>query len=122
LRQQDNYDKVLQALKDMQAHIEERMRPMASEVIQAEVARIQSDSKRHQDALASCLSRIDERILSCRSQLDEYNETCSLLISLNERLVRMGEEPVELSKKVVFEDLGEMILSRIEGLRVDGKI
>jgi hypothetical protein len=121
VKEEQSYERLLEALRDMQAQIEERVRPVAEQVVQAEIARLRSLSEEHKSALSSCLAQIDESILSCRTQLDQYQQTRSNLAALNERLRKLGahsENPPELPA----ENLKDLILARVEGLRADGKL
>jgi hypothetical protein len=109
---QDNHDRSLEALKKMQAQIDAC----------AEVKRLRVDVMRHQDLLSHCIDDIDHRLLRCRKQFDEYKQTCSALVGVNERLANMGEEPLEFSPHVVSENPGDLILARVVGLKVKGRI
>jgi hypothetical protein len=121
VKEEQSYERLLQALRDMQAQIEERVRPVAEQVVQAEIARLRSLSEEHRSALSDCLAHIDQSILSCRSQLDHYQQTRSNLVALNERLRKLGAHP-ESAPELPAENLKDLILARVEGLRVDGKL
>ena len=54
------YDRLLQTLHDMQAQIEERVRPLAQLTLQAEVAQLRDQFARDQAALKESLARIDQ--------------------------------------------------------------
>lgn len=91
----------------------------ASSSMSARVKRLQLEIRRHQEALIDCVNRIDERVLRCRKQVDEYKQTFSVLVGLNERLANLGEDPVELR---CFNVPGDLILARVEALKVKSKI
>jgi hypothetical protein len=86
------------------------------------VKRLQLESRRHQEALIHCVDRIDEHLLRCRNQADEYEKTVSVLVGLNERLANLGEDPVQLSLHVGFSSPGDLILARVEALKVKSEI
>jgi hypothetical protein len=69
-----------------------------------------------------CLAQIDRSILKCRNQVDQYRQVRLDLVGLNERLARLGAEPVMMPDPFPTENLGELILARVEGLRAEGKI
>jgi chromosome segregation ATPase len=121
VKEEQSYERLLEALRDMQAQIEERVRPVAEQVVQAEIARLRSLSEEHRSALSDCLAHIDQSILSCRAQLDQYQQTRSNLAALTERLRKLGAHS-ESPPALPAENLKDLILARVEGLRADGKL
>ncbi len=122
MKEEQTYERLLQALHDMQAQIEERVRPVAQQVIQAEVERLQDLSERHRIALQDSLAHIDEHILNCRSHIDQYRQRRSDLAALNERLTKLGAESAPIPDFLPEANLGDIIRARIDGLRTEGKI
>lgn len=122
MKEEQTYERLLKALQDMQAQIEERVRPVAEQVIEAEVARLRELSEHHRTALQDSLARIDENILNCRSYIDQYQQRRSDLAFVNERLSKLGAEPVPVPDIFPQQNLGDIINARVEGLRTEGKI
>jgi hypothetical protein len=122
MKEEQTYERLLRVLHDMQAQIEERVRPVAEQVVQAEVERLQSLSIQKRSILNDCLALIDKTILDCRTQMEEYRQTRSALSAVNERLADLGAEPVAVPDYFSTESLGDLILARLEGLRAEGKI
>ena len=122
LKEEPSYERLLRALEDMKTQIEDRVRPVAEQVVQAEVERLRALSQRHKDALAQCLTQIDRTILGCRDHVNAYRETCSDLVMLNERLAKLGAEPVPLPKQIPAANFEDVIRARVEGLEAEGKI
>lgn len=122
MKEEQTYERLLQALHDMQAQIEERVRPIAEQVIQAEVERLRDLSERHRSALQDSIAHIDESILNCRSYVDQYQQKRSDLVALNERLTKLGANPAPLPDSLPEANLGDVIRARVEGLRTEGKI
>lgn len=122
MREEQTYERLLQALRDLQAEIEERVRPVAEQVIHAEVERLRSLSEQRRSTLSQCLAGIDESILGCRAQLAEYNQSHADLDMLNEKLSKLGAEPVAVPDYLPTVSLADLIVSRIEDLRSQGKI
>jgi hypothetical protein len=116
------YNRLLQALRDMQAQIEERVRPMAQQVVEIEVERLREQSGHDQAALNACLAQIDQCILNCVGQLDEYQKKHALLISLNQRIANLGAAPEPLPDSLPIESFDAAIQARVEGLRNQGKL
>jgi hypothetical protein len=116
------YDRLFQTLHDMQAQIEERVRPLAQQTIEIEVARLREMSKQDQNALLECLARIDQCMLSCTDLAAEYQKRHSELTRLNQRLAALGAEPKPLPDLWPTQDAAEMIRFRLEELRLQGKI
>ena len=92
-----------------------------AQVVTPEAKHLLAEFTRHRDALIRCFNGIDERLLSCRDRIDEYKKTCSVLVGVNERLSAIGEEPFELPH-VVSHSPGDLILARVERLKLKGKI
>jgi regulator of replication initiation timing len=116
------YNRLLQTLHDMQAQIEERVRPLAQQTIEIEVARLREMSNQDQTALLECLARIDQCILSCMERVGEYQKRHSELTRLNQRLATLGAEPQLLPDLWPAQDPGETIRFRLEELRRQGKL
>ena len=122
MKEEQTYERLLQALHDMQAQIEERVRPIAEQVIQAEVARLRELSERQRTALQDSVAHIDESILNCRSHIDQYQQRRSDLAVLNERLTKLGANPAPIPDFLPDANLGDIITARVDGLRTAGKI
>ena len=116
------YGRLLQALRDMQAQIEARIRPIAQEIVRNEVARLRDESDEHQSALKVCLAQIDQNILNCLARMDEYQRRCADLSALNLRLADLGAAPEPLSPTIAIDNAADSIVARLNGLRVAGKI
>jgi TolA-binding protein len=110
------YGRLLQALGDMQAQIEQRVRPIAQQVVELEVARLRDQSDHDQAALKQCLAQIDQCILTCVERLDEYQKKHALLITLNERLASLGASPEALPEQLIPMNLGDAVRLRLEAL------
>lgn len=122
MKEEQNYERLLQALRDMQAQIEERVRPVAEQVVQAEIERLRSLSEQQKSTLTDCLTHIDESILRCRVHMAQYQEIRSNLAALSERLANLGADPERLPDHLPAESLRDLILARVEGLRAEGKL
>jgi DNA-binding ferritin-like protein len=122
MKEEQSYERLLEALRDMQAQIEERVKPVAEQVVQAEIARLRSLSEEHKTTLTDCLAHIDQNILSCRAQMDQYQQTRSNLAALSERLRKLGAHSESLPRDLPEENLKDLILARVEGLRSEGKL
>jgi hypothetical protein len=116
LSQEHVYGRLLQALGDMQAQIEQRVRPIAQQVVELEVARLREQSDHDQAALKQCLAQIDQCILTCVERIDEYQKKQAFLITLNERLASLGASPEALPEKLVPLNLGDALRARLEAL------
>lgn len=122
MKEEQAYERLMQALHEMQTEIEEGVIPVAEQVVQREVERLRRQSEQEKSILQECLAHIDQSILNCRAQIDEYRQTRSDLVALNERLANLGAESVMVPDHFPAENLGDMILARFQGLRAKGKI
>ncbi|HWO42777.1 MAG TPA: hypothetical protein VNO43_13335 [Candidatus Eisenbacteria bacterium] len=122
LKEEQTYERLLQALQDMQAQIEERVRPVAQQVVEAEIERLRALFEEHKAALGECLARIDANILNCRSCMEEYHQTRYDLASLSERLSKLGADAAPLPDGLPGEDVRDVIMARLEHLRAQAKL
>jgi DNA repair ATPase RecN len=110
------YGRFLQALREMQTQIDERIRPLAQEMVQFEVVRLRDQSDDQQDALKECLAKIDQSILDCLSRMDEYQSRCADLTTINHRLSDLGATREALPPELPTANLADAIAVRLEGL------
>jgi hypothetical protein len=122
MKDEQTHEPLLEALGDIRAQIQGHLLPVAKQVVQAEVERLRSLSVRQKSILNECLMRIDRTLIDCQSQMEEYRQIRSDLVALNERLASLGAEPVPMPIHLAAETLGDLILARVRGLRVEGKI
>lgn len=122
MREEQSYERLLQALRDMQREIEERIRPVEEQIVQAELDCLKSMFEQQKNALTDCLGKIDQKILECRLQLAEYNRIHTDLKTLNERLSRLGTGSLPMPDFLPIDNLAELIKGRIEDLTSKGKI
>jgi len=122
MKEEQTYERLLQALHDMKAQIEDRVRPVAEQVVQAEVERLRDLSTRHHSALRDCLNQIDQSILSCRAHMKEYQQRRSELAAVNQQLTKLGAESAAIPEEFPTARLGEIIKARVEGLHIEGKL
>jgi hypothetical protein len=115
------FDRLLRMLHEMQAQIEERLRPLALQTVQAEAEYLRQQAEQAQSELNECLARIDRSIASCFERIDESRQRCAELTSLNERLAEVGAA-VELPEYSYSQNPIEIIYSRLESLRREGKL
>lgn len=116
------YGRLLQALRDMQAQIDRRIRPLAQEMVQFELTRLRDQSDDQRDALNQCLAKIDQNILECVSRVDEYQRRRADLLAINQRLSEFGAAPESLPADLPTADPLDAITARIEGLHLEGKL
>ena len=122
MKEDQTYARLLQALHDMQAQIQDRVRPVAEQVVKAEVERLRVLSEQQKTILNDCVAHIDQSILNCRKQMNEYRQTRSELVTLNDRLSNLGAEPIVVPDTYPTENLADLILARVQRLRAAGKI
>lgn len=122
MKEEQNYERLLQALHDMRAQIEERVRPVAEQVVQAEVGRLRVLADQHQNAIVDCKNQIDQNILSCREQIAVYRQKRADLAAVSERLASLGAESLPLPEEFSTERIKDIIQTRLEELRNEGKL
>ena len=116
------YGRLLQAVRDMQAQIEERVRPLAEQVVECEVARLREQSSHYQTTLNACLAQIDQCILNCVGEIDAYQNQHAVLVGLNERIMRLGGAPEPVPDSLKLENFFAAMQTRVAGLGQRGKL
>ena len=122
IKEEQTHERLFRALEDMKAQIEERVRPVAEQVVQAEVERLRDLSERHKNALAECLTQIDRSILGCRTHVNAYRERRSDLAIVIQRLAKLGAEPMPFPEEISAANFEDIIRARMAGLHSEGKI
>jgi len=122
MREEQSYERLLQALQDMKSEIAKQIRPVEEQIIQANVEHLRQSFSQESRRLCKCLEEIDDNILACRQYLQEFERIRSSLYGLNEKLTQLGAESIPIPDGLPTTDLGEIIRQRIEYLRSQGKI
>lgn len=117
-----SFERLLQMVRDLRAQIEERVRPLALQVLEAEVASLRRRATEEQSALQQCWERIDGSIASCFRCIDETRQSYTELTRLQTCLSEFGVVVDSLPDNACPGSPTEFILSRLEKLRRQGKI
>jgi primosomal protein N'' len=122
MREEQSYERLLQALQDMKSEIAKQIRPVEQQIIQANVDHLRQSFSQESRRLSKCLEEIDDNILACRQYLQDYERIRSGLKMLNEKLIQLGADAIPIPDGLATTDLGEIVRQRIEQLRAQGKI
>lgn len=122
MREEQSYERLLQALQDMKNEIAKQIRPVEEQIIQANVDHLRQTFNQESQRLGKCLEEIDENILACRQYLQDYERIRSGLYAVNEKLTQLGAESILVPDGLPTHDLGEIVGHRINALRTQGKI
>ncbi len=122
MREEQSYERLLQALQDMKNEIAKQISPVEEQIIQANVDHLRQTFTQESRRLAKCLEEIDDNILACRQYLQDYERIRSSLHGLNEKLTQLGAESIQVPDGLSNADLGEIVKQRIENLRSQGKV
>jgi hypothetical protein len=122
MREEQSYERLLQALQDMKGEIAKQIRPVEEQIIQANVDHLRQTFVQESQRLTKCLEEIDDNILACRKYLQDYERIRSGLFGLNEKLTQLGAESIVIPDGMPMSELGEIVRQRIENLRSQGKI
>jgi hypothetical protein len=98
----------------MQSQIEQRVQPIARQVVELKIARLREQSAQDHAALNECLAKIDRCILTCVDRMDEYHKRHDLLTTLNRRLTSLGAPPEPIPEYVLAASLSDTIASRLK--------
>lgn len=72
--------------------------------------------------ISQCIEEIDHRLLDCGKSLEEYRRLRSTLRMINTQLSQLGEQPLSVGDELPTQDISEVIKSRIENFKTNGKI
>ena len=122
LSQEPGYGRALQMLRDMQAQIETRVRPIAQQVIELEINKLREQSARDRATLSQRLAQLDQSLLNCVERIVECQKTQGDLLSLNEQLAALGSAPEPFPKSLPEQDPSRIIQSRVEDLHRRGRL
>ncbi len=122
MREEQSYERLLQALQDMKNEIAKQIRPVEEQIIQANVEHLRQTFTQESRKLSKCLEEIDDNLLACRQYLQDYERIRSNLRGLNEKLTQLGAESIQEPDGLTSTDLGEIVRQRIENLRSQGKV
>ncbi len=122
MREEQSYERLLQALQDMKNEIAKQIRPVEEQIIQANVDHLRQTFSQESRRLTKCLEEIDDNILACRQYLQDYERIRSSLYGLNEKLAQLGADSIQIPDSLQTSDLGEIVRQRIEHLRTQAKI
>ncbi|MGE5816727.1 MAG: hypothetical protein ACM37Z_01810 [Deltaproteobacteria bacterium] len=122
MKEEQSYERLLQALQDMKTEIAKQIRPVEEQIIQANVDHLRQAFNQESRKLTKCLEEIDENILACRQYLHDYERIRSSLHGVNEKLSQLGADGIQMPESLPSSDLGEIIRQRIDHLTSQGKI
>ena len=122
MREEESFERLLQALQDMRSEIAKQIRPVEEQIIQANVDHLRQTFSQESRRLSKCLEEIDDNILACRQYLQDYERIRSSLHSLNEKLTQLGAESIAVPDGLPTSDIGEIVRQRIDHLRSQGKL
>jgi hypothetical protein len=117
-----DYSTLLQAFRNIEAQIEERLRPLALQTVEAEAERLNECMRREQRALDECLARIDENLVACADRIKESQTRYVDLTALKKRLEELGASTPSLPELSTTENPGQIIVARLKTLRRQGKL
>jgi hypothetical protein len=122
MREEESFERLLQALQDMKNEIAKQIRPVEEQIIQANIDHLRQTFSQESRRLNKSLEEIDDNILACRQYLQDYERIRSSLHGLNEKLNQLGAESLPVPDGLLTSDVGEIVRQRVEYLRSQGKI
>jgi CII-binding regulator of phage lambda lysogenization HflD len=122
MKEEDAFERLLLALRDMKDEITKQIRPVEEQLIQTNLEHLHQSFNEESQNLAKCVSRMDDAILACQQHLQDYQSIVSGLEELNDKLNQIGAEPVTIPDRLPISDFGEILQQRLHYLRSQGKI
>jgi primosomal protein N'' len=106
----------------MKQEITRQIRPVEEQIIEANRDHLRQAFSQESRKLNECLEEIDDNIMACRQYLQEYERIRSGLQGLNEKLAQLGAESLQVPDGLPTHDIHEIMRSRIDFLKSQGKI
>jgi len=122
MREEQSYERLLQALQDMKSEIAKQIRPVEEQIIQANVDHLRQTFSQESRRLSKCIEEVDDNILACQQYLQEHERIRGSLSAINQKLAQLGAEGIQVPDGLNTADIGEIVRQRIEHLRSQGKI
>jgi len=122
MKEEEAFERLLQALQDMKQEITKQIRPVEEQIIEANRDHLRQSFIQESRKLNECLEEIDDNIMACRQYLQEYERIRAGLHGLNEKLAQLGAESLQVPNGVPTHDIHEIMRSRIDYLKAQGKI
>ena len=122
MKEEEAFERLLQALQDMKSEITKQIRPVEEQIIEANRDHLRQTFAQESRKLNKCMEEIDDNILACRQYLQDYERVETGLRGLNEKLAQLGADSLQVPNSLPTHDLGEIVKSRIEYLKAQGKI
>ena len=116
------YDGLLRMLCDMQMQIDQRVRPLALAAIHAEGERLRQLAKQEQATHDQSLAQVDQSLIACFDRIEQSQKIHADLVALNRRLEQLGAPTERVQDFPAALSPGEIIQTRIEELRRQGKL
>ena len=116
------YERLLLALQEMKREIAQKIRPLELQIIEANREHLRETFEEYTRELSECLVAVDEHILASKQHLEEYDRIRSELQSLNDKLSQLGAIPLDIPPGPTGGDLSDLIRSRLEHLKSQGRI
>lgn len=116
------FENLLRMLRDMQAQIDQRIRPLALQAMHTEAERLRQLAKQEQTALDQHLEQIDRALIECVARIDESQKIHRELAALNGRLEQLGAEPEPLDHPFSSHGASGFLQRRVQELDRQGKL
>ncbi len=122
VQKEQTFERLLQAFVDMKGEIQTKIRLLEEEIVQANVSHLLEIHDNRKNRLEACLNILDQSILDCRLPVENSKKIYEELNLLNEKLSRLGVEPLPVANSLGGGQFEKMLRQRIEHLRLQGKI
>ncbi len=122
MQQEQSFERLLQALRDMKQEIQTKIRPIEEEIVQVNIKNLNEMYDNQKTKLGEALNTIDQTILDCGELIETTKNIHMELSGLNEKFSRLGASPLSARNSPRNGDIVDFIRQRIEHLRLQGKL
>ena len=122
VQQEQSFERLLQALRDMKQEIQTKIRPLEEEIVQVNIKNLNEKYDNQKTKLGEALDTIDQTILDCGELIETTKSIHLELSELNEKISRLGASPLSTRNSPKNGDIVDFIRQRIEHLKLQGKL
>lgn len=115
------FEDLLHMLRDMQMQIDQHVRPLALQAVDAEAERLRALATQEQGAHDQCLTLFDQSLRACINRIEEFRQLQLRLGAINDQLTALGAPTQSLDQFDLAVSTSEFLQNRIDELHRRGK-
>ena len=119
---EESIERLLGIFQDLKKNFEGHPSAWEEHITEAELSCLKELISDQRNFLSDCVADIDQQILVCVLLVEDYLRACRILAMLSERTSRLGTELVPLPPALPAGSVADIIVSRIQYLKSQGRL